>query len=252
MVNVALRDHRPPEFWLALGAASVLVHYGLFHFWPTTDKRSAPARSRVSSNLHAALCLGAWTFWVLNYTTDPHDPERMLKGKAGTPDEFFPYMITISSGYFIADLLIMLRHHDVYDWGSLLHHFLIMPSFVAGVAYNVCLPYQFFYLIEELSTPFLNIKYLYRDNKTIHNITSVLFALTFLFGRFVIGTYVSYSLYLTTTAIGVNIYDSLGERIVFLVMFCLASTTRFLNLYWAFLIVGKLFSTAKPKEKKEH
>ena len=62
-------------------------------------------------------------------------------------------------GYFAYDTVCMLYYRRVLgNWGSYVHHIVIGLAMGVGIWTGVARTYHFIYLLEELSTPFLNMK----------------------------------------------------------------------------------------------
>ena len=87
------------------------------------------------------------------------DGPLMIAGQGLEASEYLFMRLTIafSIGYFMSDLLVMLTHpKTVLTLDSVIHHMLIMPFFGLALYYKVTTPYQFLFLLEEVSTPFGN------------------------------------------------------------------------------------------------
>lgn len=246
--QVHLTDTQPPAFWVGVVSLSALLHYAVFRGWP---RGSSLERSYVASTVHAVVCLVALAAWAVLFDADMFNTKRMLVGQMGTGDEYMPVLLSFSAGYFISDLLIMATAPGVADVGSVVHHFLILPCLILGLLYNVAIPYMFFYLIEELSTPFLNMKSLYRSNATIYKTSSALFAIAFLLSRLGIGSYITYTLVINVSAAGLSYFPTNAANFVFVYEYSCLGLTRLLNLYWSSAIVRKLLSSGKPKARSK-
>lgn len=139
-------------------AASTLVHFLIFALWRSEGARTVFARSCVASNFHALFVLSYVLGWMVWFGADFSDAERLWVGRLGTGDELMKYCVAVSIGYFVSDLAIMTLHRETRSLGSVVHHLVICPAFLLAMHSRVAHPYHFFFLLEELSTPFLNMK----------------------------------------------------------------------------------------------
>lgn len=194
-------------------------------------------------------------------------------------DSWMAYPVGVSVGYFVSDLLVMLQYQEVYDFQAILHHILIGnkkriqknsetklefdwinksvgSAFMLGLYGKLGHPYHFFYLLEEISTPFLNLKWFLahgekREDTSQHLTISLLFAFTFFMGRIVFGGYI-YVIILRTVKHCVTHY-SYSPFLIFqtFVQLSLCTASRILNTYWFYLIMKKLrvtfFGSRKAK-----
>lgn len=238
-----LNSTRSFEWWAAYVAASSFAHFVLFRLFPGSPRE----RSLFASTIHAINCVVAVLAWNCVYSPDFWNPTRMFLGVIGTGDELMPYLILYSFGYFMYDFIVMIAYPETADWQSFVHHFTVASSMVGGTYLNVAVPYMFFFLIEELSTPFLNLKYFARNRPVAYHWFSVTFALTFLFSRMVCGS----AIYLTLAyhaREGLALMPGTVEASAFCFMFACVTVTRALNLNWSRLILGKLFAMGKAKK----
>lgn len=64
-------------------------------------------------------------------------------------------------GYLVYDLMLVLHQLAVFpDWSVVVHHVLILTAWTAGLAFGWCTLYLGGLLINELSTPFINQRYI--------------------------------------------------------------------------------------------
>ena len=240
----ALTDYQ----WYYLLSFLVSVHFYLavFSAWSTKDPLSALARSRASSNVHALICVVAVTLWFLLYGAEANftgDGPWILKGVVRQPvDHVFSVLIASSAGYFTADLLVMLSNKDAFDLLSVVHHVILIPSFFMGAVFRVTVTLQFLFLVEELSTVFLNARWFWRANKRVYEITSLLFAVTFLLSRMIYGSAIYYLSIMSYVNHAEEVLTTDFEVGQYWVQLSLCSLSRVLNIYWSALIIGKLFS----------
>jgi len=211
-------------------------------------KRHNVIRNYFVSTIHATNGVVGILIWLQFFTFDLWDPKRTLEGGVvGTGDEYMPYLVCISVGYFIYDLMCMLIYKETFSVGSLLHHVFIGAAFILGLITNVGRPYHFIFLIEEFSTPFLNAKTLYKYNEKVSTIYAMLFALTFFLVRIVVGTYTSATVYYTVYSYVTTSSNTLNSMLA-IIQISLFSTSRVLNYYWMALIVKKVMGASKKKD----
>lgn len=184
--------------------------------------------------------------FFLKYQTNFKQINRIIGGGIlGTGDEIMVYSICYSCGYFIYDLILMLIDKTIRSNSSIIHHILILLSFLFGLFYRICHPCHFYFLAEELSTIPLNLKTIFRNKPYLHNLFSLLFVIFFVLSRLIYGTIVSFYAFSVApqffrTALKQHdiINFSLGAS-----QASLCILTRLLNFYWAFLIFQKVFKS---------
>lgn len=114
-------------------------------------------------------------------------------------------------------------------------------------------PFHFYLLLEELSTPPLNIKTLYKHNTTIAEISSLIFAVTFFLCRILYGTYIfvqgipNLIPYLNVAYSDMRYVDMVHVAI----QLTLFVATRILNFYWMSLITNKVYIALFSKRKRK-
>jgi hypothetical protein len=111
--------------------------------------------------------------------------------------------------------------------------------------------YHAFFLLEELSTPFLNAKNLYPSSSRAYKIWAVLFALSFFLCRGFFGLTYSTTTYwcLFTFWSEHHAQPSLWMDACIFLQFFSFSVSRLLNVYWMGLIANKILAGDKPKKK---
>lgn len=138
--------------WLIIGL-STLAHYILFYTVPyhlclsnedtalknskiksdnnKYNKRVAVIRNYMISTIHSMMAIVYVGLFYMNYTVDLKSiPRTYDNGVIGTGDEYIPYMISWSIGYFVYDLLCMIQYNkQLYNIGSVIHHVLMIVSF---------------------------------------------------------------------------------------------------------------------------
>lgn len=240
----------PQLLYLLSYLASIFVYLFIFSASPTTDPQPAAAKSRVASAVHAVACVLALAVWGILYGADFDYANglRVLTGVVMDPtDHLFSLFIASSAGYFTSDLFIMAYNKDAYDLLSVVHHLILIPSFLCGALFRVVVPLQFFFLMEELSTVFLNIRWFYRANKPVYELASQLFAVTFIFSRIIYGSGVYLFSVMTFASQGDVILTTGFLRVLWWVQLSLCTITRVLNFYWTALILQKICTPRKQK-----
>ncbi|KAJ1470411.1 hypothetical protein T484DRAFT_1847828 [Baffinella frigidus] len=78
----------------------------------------------------------------------------------------------------------------MYESDMVAHHIIIGGFFFLGLLDRCCTSYHFLFLIEELSTPFLNLRWQYRTQKDspVYKFSQTAFAVLFFLSRIMIGT----------------------------------------------------------------
>ena len=105
-------------------------------------------------------------------------------------------------------------------------------------------------LLEELSTIPLNIKTIFHHHRDIHSFCSILFAITFLWTRLVYGTIICFYVLRALPKfilLAQASQDTMSIALV-IVQTILLLHTRLLNLYWAVLIVKKIYAQCRRKK----
>ena len=240
-----------PVRMLVLVALSALFHGAVFAAFPRRAREPYLTKERVASSVHALVVIVAVAAWLArNGAGHLLDPSRLRTGVAGTDDEWCALLLAFSTGYFLFDTVVMFRYKETWDVGGVLHHAVIGPSILLALVGGVSTPLQFVFLLEELSTPFLNLRALYRDRPQLYAVASVLFAASFIGVRLGWGSYVYYACvtnFLTNRAVALPT-PYLYLQCIWQLTMCTIS--RVLNVYWAFLIVRKIVrSGVKPSGK---
>lgn len=111
---------------------------------------------------------------------------------------------------------------------------------------------HFFLLFEELSTIPLNLKMIYHENKGLHNLFSYLFAACFFIVRLGYGSVIAYYTYYAAPSFIRMAWKLDDYWSIFVVIFelTLGFITRVLNVFWAYLILRKVFG--RPKKRHQN
>lgn len=169
---------------------------------------------------------------------------RMIGGGVfGTGDEMMVYSVCYTSGYLLYDFLLMCQEKSIRTSSSLIHHILIFITFVTGLFTRICHPCHFYLLAEELSTIPLNFKTMFRHQRNLHQIFSILFVVCFLLIRLIYGSIIcgyAFSLAPAFLRLSWNNNDQ-SSFYLGLSQATLCILVRILNVYWAILIFRKIF-----------
>lgn len=166
-------------------------------------------------------------------------------GIFGTGDEIMVYSVCYSSGYFLYDLMLMCKDKSVRTGSALIHHTLILLTFLSGLFNRICHPCHFYLLAEELSTIPLNLKTIYRNRPRLHQFFSLLFVISFFISRLVYGSIICGYAFLAAPQF---FQMALNQDDIFSFLMALSQAsfcilTRVLNIYWAYLIFQKIFKS---------
>jgi hypothetical protein len=221
---------------------------------------SVKIRNGLVSTIHATLISIVVLAWFAFYSFEPWNYQRNMQGGFvsegnSNGDAWYPEAICFTLGYFMYDTLCMMYYNRyIGNTGSYIHHIVIGSAFGVGVYTGMGRTYHFIFLLEELSTPALNFKNLYRDSPNAYKLWSYIFVGTFLFIRGIYGLGIStttyyclYQYYFANSA-QMDTYYFGG-----MVTVCGGAFTvsRLLNVYWIGLIVGKIRQELNPKPRKE-
>jgi len=162
--------------------------------------------------------------------------------------------VAASTGYFAADLYGILTVKPLWDVMFVAHHIVIGVAFLSGLYFNHTTICHFFFLLEELSTLFLNIRWFNRRVPLIFLINSALFAITFYIMRGGFGMYYFYTiirtLYTNFDVISRDLTKPELVQIFLQVFFC--SLSRILNCQWfvsVYLSAMNTFKGVNPKKQ---
>ena len=95
---------------------------------------TALKKSYIVSTLHAAVCVISVVNFFAKYSVNFTQINRIDGGGVyGTGDEIMAYSIAYSLGYFIYDLLLMLREESVRTQSALVHHIIVLMGLTSGL-----------------------------------------------------------------------------------------------------------------------
>ena len=215
---------------------------------------SAVVRSYAVSTFHAVCACAYVLSWLAVYGMDLQWLARGVGGGvAGSGDELQQPLVCFSLGYFLYDSACMLLHPDTASPAAFLHHAAIGSAFVLGLYFQVCRPFHFLLLLEELSTPPLNLKTLLRQaHPAASDAMAALFALSFIASRMGYGLYV-FCLAVMQLLPFLRQAQADGQRLLMLCALyqtAMCSLSRLLNAYWTALILRKLLTALRGGEEK--
>ncbi|CAF1303737.1 unnamed protein product [Adineta ricciae] len=228
--------------------SSTLFHVIFFQIIPS---RIQPLiKSYIISTFHAIVSVLSVTFYFLKYEINFKQINRLVGGGVfGTGDEFMVYNVCYSIGYLLYDLILMIFYKSVRSASAVVHHILIIISFLIGLFTQVCHPCHFYFLAEELSTIPLNLKTIYRTQHRFHSICSMLFVIFFFLSRLIFGSIICFYGFRAAPQFFQLAWlnDDKSSFLVGLIQAFLCILSRALNFYWAYLIYRKIF----PSKSKE-
>ena len=174
----------PHAYTIYIVIASFILHWLLFHFTPipaaiqsfsssssssSNDNNTKRHNSRslsqhvirnyIVSAFHAAITVIAVLTWFIFYDWDLIDIHRGIVGgtvsdshQHPTGDLYQPVCVAFTLGYFLYDTTCMYLYKDTASTSSYIHHLCIGSAFILSLLCDNCLPFQFYMLLEELST----------------------------------------------------------------------------------------------------
>lgn len=268
--------------WALVVGGSFLLHTLLFVFLPASPwlppKGQAPAghkgpkpfdragesvkiRNGLVSTFHAVVCVVMVSTWYCFYTPEPWNWERNMAGGYITPgnangDAWLTRGTSFSVGYFLYDTLCMAWYHKhLGSVGSYLHHFAIGSALFLSIHYGTGSMYHFLYLFEELSTPALNFKNLYRASPKAYRFWSIAFVASFYFCRGVYGLTGAVTTYYCIYQYWVHRVGEFSNPWYFnaLLLYQVTgfTTSRLLNIYWMSLIAKYIRKGDKADKVKK-
>lgn len=216
-------DSLPSHIHEIVGA--VLVYHIIFEYLAAPisnlffaqNYRSLSRESKLRWNMHCASMVSCCFITTCAASVMYIDGERRgmnLEQRVWGYTGAAAMVQAFATGYFVFDLLVMMRYHDVFGTGMLMHAVSCVITytlgFVCGSANShvtranitkrpVFNYYGCVFLLYELSTPFLNIHWftdkLHLTGTKIQLYNGIMLVLVFFSCRIVWGTYASYQLW---------------------------------------------------------
>ena len=248
---------------------SVSAHWLLFRFFPLPAAWRAASgsghcasdsgvvqRNSCVSTVHAVVAVCCVLLWLAVYDVEWRSVQRgMGGGKQGTGDEWQSAAVGWSLGYFVYDAGCMVRHRSVRSGQSLLHHAAIGAAFALGLCTDCCRPFHFLFLLEELSTPWLNLKSLLRHRARLADACAAVFAVSFVCVRLGYGltVYVLACMQLGPFVSQAVADGEMVQAAAAVFQFVLCTASRLLNLFWTALIARKVrrAMTGAPRSDRQ-
>uniref|UniRef100_A0A7S0QE03 TLC domain-containing protein n=1 Tax=Cryptomonas curvata TaxID=233186 RepID=A0A7S0QE03_9CRYP len=218
---------------------SFVLHHAIFRALPGRDDDACRAKSCYISHFHCTITIvSSVAYWFVNpvYLTSP---EFMVNGPTGSQSEWMRLTVAYSIGYFANDLLLIILHPCVGGADMIAHHIIIGGFFFLGLIDRCCTPYHFLFMIEEISTPFLNLRWQYREKKegTIYQFCQLMFAVTFFLSRILVGTGFVWLSGVRVLPGFIAAQPSLLRRVHLASQLAACTLSRGLNLFWFSKIV---------------
>jgi len=231
-----------------LNANLVTKTYGLL-----SEEEKAEWVSRIVSNVHAIFAsLGAFR-WILNdWQTIQTDFDFAFGGS-----EIRHFYMMCTAGYLFYDLMLCLKYLRSFgEITTLIHHIVILIAYSLGLHYHFGTFYMGFFLINEVSTPFLNIRwFLFKMGLTdtkYYEWNGYQLAISFFIFRVVLnliavehmtrGFYRFYAVLISR--------EGLPTAVLFFLP-VLAWVHVSINLYWFWLIISKVWRKLRGEKELE-
>jgi len=225
---------------LSVAVGSFAVHFILFEL--LSGFGSSPDAQKLKacylSHIHCATTLTSCIAYWLTYPVSLFSPEFMVQGPAGFEMQWMRCTVSFSVGYFANDLVRMIQHSSIGGADMIAHHIIIGGFFLTGLIDRCCTPYHFLFMIEELSTPFLNLRWQYRAEKDskVYAFCQAAFVILFFICRILIGTGLVWFGGVVVLPSYILAQPSAIRQGHLITQFTACTLSRFLNLYWLWKI----------------
>mmetsp|Transcript_10382 Transcript_10382/g.23746 ORF Transcript_10382/g.23746 Transcript_10382/m.23746 type:complete len:250 (-) Transcript_10382:303-1052(-) len=231
---------------LATFCGSFLMNQILYWILPAKGEDVPRLKSCYLSHIHCAVTItSCLTYWATN-KVDVFSPQFMVEGPDGSLASWMRCTVAFSVGYFVNDFVLILAYPSVGGADMIAHHIIIGGFFILGLIDRCCTPYHFLFMIEELSTPFLNLRWQYRNEKdgVIYHISQILFAILFFISRILIGTGLVWASGLWMLPEYILSQPSHLRQLHLSAQLAACTLSRGLNLFWFWKIVKIVIRTA--------
>eukprot|EP00281_Chroomonas_sp_CCMP1168_P002809 CAMPEP_0206268558 /NCGR_PEP_ID=MMETSP0047_2-20121206/31778_1 /ASSEMBLY_ACC=CAM_ASM_000192 /TAXON_ID=195065 /ORGANISM="Chroomonas mesostigmatica_cf, Strain CCMP1168" /LENGTH=227 /DNA_ID=CAMNT_0053696899 /DNA_START=33 /DNA_END=716 /DNA_ORIENTATION=- len=198
------------------------------------------AKSCYLSHIHCAVILTSCLWYWATRPVYVHSSHFMVVGPDSAYEmQWMRYTVCYSVGYFLNDLLLIIQHPSIGGVDMLVHHIVIGVFFTSGLLDTCCTPYHFLFMIEELSTPFLNLRWQHRDNKEgkIYIISQALFVILFFLSRILVGTGFVWANGVYALPAYIARQPTLFKQVHLYLQLLACTLSRGLNLWWLWKIV---------------
>lgn len=159
------------------------------------SKWSFGIRSRVTSTVHAVV-VAALALWSFVHDFDVWSGDFIW----GSDLPIIRNTVAVSVGYLAFDTLLCIYAEDIRDVQTFIHHVVVGSAFAIGLATQLATPYHCAFLINEVSTPFVNAHFFLHTsgNKgTIYKLNGFLMWLSFFLFRIVLNPYLLSTIWYT-------------------------------------------------------
>mmetsp|Transcript_23986 Transcript_23986/g.60704 ORF Transcript_23986/g.60704 Transcript_23986/m.60704 type:complete len:263 (-) Transcript_23986:13-801(-) len=244
---------------ILIGVGSFVFHLIFFYILPGKSDDSHKLKSCYLSHFHCIVILISCLAYWATMPVDLYSAQFMIVG----PDEewksqWMRLTVCFSLGYFMNDLILILMHPSVGGADMLVHHIVIGVFFTSGILDRCCTPYHFLFMIEELSTPFLNLRFQYKEQKesSVYFMSQAAFVILFFLSRIVVGTGFVWVNGMFALQGYLDAQPSEFKRYHIMAQMGACSFSRVLNFWWMWKIVkivvrsgGKIKTTYVNEDK---
>lgn len=151
----------------------------------------------------------------------------------------------ITAGYLLYDLVLCLWHfRTLGEPTTLIHHTVILVAYSLGLSYHVGTFYMGFFLVNEISTPFLNFRWFLfmsgRHTGRLYDWNVNALALTFFVSRVVLNLIAVEHMTRGYFRFYASLFASGNPMWLVQLLIALAWAHVLINLYWFWLILEKI------------
>jgi len=228
---------------------SFLLNQLLYWVLPERGEDAPRLKSCYLSHIHCAVTItSCLIYWATN-EVDVFSPKFMVEGPDGLLASWMRCTVAFSVGYFVNDFVLIMMHPSVGGADMIAHHIIIGGFFILGLLDRCCTPYHFLFIIEELSTPFLNLRWQFRHQKNgaVYQISQILFAILFFVSRILVGTGLVWASGLWMLPEYILSQPSRLRQVHLTAQLAACTLSRGLNLFWFWKIVKIVIRTAASK-----
>jgi TLC domain len=143
------------------------------------------------------------------------------------------YPVAITLGYMICDSLFGM-YYGIIESSMLIHHLVIIVSFGSGFMTGIATTFHALFLINEASTPFLNIYFMRRKEDTFTVVNGLMLWLTYIVFRVLANCVLTYYV-LSTSHLDIRA----SYTIAWGVQICVLLTIDALNVIWFYKLTKR-------------